>query len=96
MSELRSGPHKRAASSHSTLTAVPAPHPWQGRASGPLCQAKLLGDHGGHKTYYEVLQPGSGQTVPFPADASVTPSPSYLPILVALGGADLNDTGESS
>lgn len=36
------GFHKRAASSQLTLTAVPAPHPWLGHASGLLCQAKLL------------------------------------------------------
>lgn len=40
-------PHKGAAPSHLTLTDGPAPHPWLGHASGPLCQAKLLGNNGG-------------------------------------------------
>lgn len=80
----RSGPHKGAALSHLTLTSVPAPRPWLGHASGPLCQAKLLRGNWGTKLNMKVLQPGSSH--PLSQQMPLCPSPSCLPILLTLGG----------
>lgn len=91
---LRFGPHKGAASSHLTLTAVPAPHPWLGHASGPLCQAKLLGDNWGHRTWYEGPPARLQSARPLPSRC-LRALTCMLAHSVGSGRADLKDTGRA-